>query len=135
MFIPDERGIVGDWLVKLVVGFAVVAVVGYDAGSIAVNYFTLDSGADDVAERVSTTVAAGSPGEFTPDEIVQMALVEVKAEDGGVEGAKVVRKGTTIDESGIVRVRLRRTADTLVVKRISAIKRWARAVGDGQAGT
>ena len=136
MSIRDERGIVADWLVKLVIGFAIFGVIAFDAGSILVNYFTLDSGADDVAIGVSTTVGTSSAASnYTPDEIRELALAEVNAEDGGVDGARVLKEGTDIDEAGVVHIRLRRVADTLIVKRIGAIAKWARATADGQAGT
>lgn len=132
----DERGIIGDWLVKLVIGFAIFGVIAFDAGSILVNIFTLDSHADDVAVAVSTSVGNSSAASnYTAEEIRRLALAEVNAEEGGVEGAKVLKQGTGIDEAGIVRIRLRRVADTLIVKRFSAIAKWARATADGQAGT
>lgn len=136
MSITDERGIVGDWFVKLLIGFAIFGVIAFDAGSILVNYFTLDSGADDVAVAVSTSVGASSrASNYTDEEIRQLALAQVNSEDGGVKGARVLRQGTYIDEAGIVHIRLRRVADTLVVKRIGPISKWARATADGQAGT
>ena len=136
MSIRDERGIVADWLVKLVIGFAIFGVIAFDAGSILVNYFTLDSGADDVAIAVSTTVGtSSSASQYTDQEIRDLAKNEVNAEDGGVDGARVSKDGTEIDDAGVVHIRLRRVADTLVVKRIGAIAKWARATADGQAGT
>lgn len=136
MPITDERGIIADWLVKIAIAMAVVGVIGYDAGSILVNHFTLDSGANDVAIAVSTTVATASNARnFTPDEIYQLAKAEVGSETGGVEGARVLRSGTEIDQSGAVHIRLRRVADTLLVKRIGPISKWARATATGRAGT
>lgn len=136
MSIRDERGIIADWLVKVVVGIAVFGVIAYDAGSILVNHFNLDSGANDVAIAVSTTVGTSSSARnYTDSEIFELAKAEVEAEDGGVEGARVLRVGTRIDETGVVHIRLRRLADTLIVKRIGAMESWARATADGQAGT
>lgn len=137
MSIRSERGIVADWLVKLVIGFAIFGVIAFDAGSILVNYFTLDSGADDIAKSLSVTVAgtAGQTISVNDQEVFLMATEAANAEDGGVEGAKVLRKGTNIDDAGVIHVRLRRTATTLIVKRIGAISKWARATADGQAGT
>lgn len=137
MSMTDQRGIVADWLVKLVIGFAIFGVIAFDAGSILVNYFTLDSGADDVAKSISVTVAgtAGQSISVTDQEVVAMATEEVGAEEGGVDGARVLKKGTHIDEEGVIHVQLRRTASTLLVKRIAAIAKWARATAEGQAGT
>ena len=136
MLIRDERGIIADWFVKVIVGIAVFGVIAFDAGSILVNYFTLDSASDDIAIAVSTTVGSASAARnFTDAEIHELAKAEVEAEVGGIEGARVLRQGTRIDETGIVHIRLRRTADTLIVERIGAIENWARATADGQAGT
>jgi len=136
MFNSDQRGIVADWLVKLVIGFAIFGVIAFEGGSILVNYFTLDSGADEVAVGVSITVgASGTASDYTDQEIRQLALAEVNAEEGGVDGARVLKVGTDIDDTGVVHIRLRRIADTLIVKRIGAIAKWARATADGQAGT
>lgn len=136
MSFRDQRGIVADWLVKLVIGFVVFGVIIFDSGSILVNYFTLDSSAEEVAQDISLTVLnSGGPANFTDEEIFELAKTHVQHEEDGVEGARVLRMGTTIDEIGVVHVRLRRTADTLIVKRIGAIEKWARATADGQAGT
>lgn len=136
MAVTDQRGIIGDWFVKLLIGFAIFGVIAFDVGSVLVNYFTLDSGADDVAVAVSTSVGASSrASNYTDEEIRQLALAQVNSEDGGVKGARVLRQGTYIDEAGIVHIRLRRVADTLIVKRIEPISKWARALADGQAGT
>jgi hypothetical protein len=136
MPIRNQRGIVTDWFVKLLIGFLVFGVIAFDAGSILVNYFTLDSGADDVAIGVSTTVgSSGQATNYTDAEIRELAQVEVEADDGGINSAKVLKEGTHIDEAGIVHIRLRRVANTLIVERISAIAKWARATADGQAGT
>ena len=136
MFIRDERGIVADWLIKIVIGVAVFGVIAYDAGSILVNHFTLDSSSDDIAIAVSVDVGeASGASQFTPDEVWRLATAYVEAEESGVIGARVSKVGTFVDDSGVVHVRLRRTADTLIVKRIGAIEDWARATANGQAGT
>ncbi len=136
MLIRDERGIIGDFFLKVILGLGIFAVVAYDAGSILVNYFTLDSGADDVAVVVSTSVGtSGNAAQYTDEEILQLAKAQVNSEDGGVKDARVLREGTMIDDAGIVHIRLRRVADTLIVSRIGPIARWARATADGQAGT
>ena len=136
MFIRDERGIVADWLIKIVIGLAVFGVIAYDAGSILVNHFTLDSSAEDVAIAVSTDIGpASQANQYTPDEVWRLAKARVEDEEEGVSGARVAKEGTFIDQAGIVYIRLRRTADTLIVRRIGAIEDWARATADGQAGT
>jgi hypothetical protein len=124
-----------DWFVKLAIGFLVLGVIGFDAGSILVNAFTLSSGATDVAIAISTEVASGGVRNFTDAEIFDMAKEAVADPEVGVKDARVVEKGTGIDDDGTVHVRLRRTASTLIVKRIGATEDWAKATADGRSGT
>jgi hypothetical protein len=131
----NERGIIADWLVKVVIGMVVFGVILFDVGAVLVNFFTLDSAADDVAIAVSTDVGAGDVNQFTDQEIFQMVKEVVSSPDNGVEDARVLRRGTGIDDDGVITIRLRRIADTLIVGRIGAIEDWARATTNGRAGT
>ena len=131
----NEQGIIADWLVKLVIGMVVFGVILFDMGAILVNFFTLDSAADDVAVAVSTDVGAGEINQFTDQEILKMVKEVVASPDNGVQDARVLRRGTGIDEEGTITIRLRRVANTLVVGRIGAIEDWAQATTNGRAGT
>jgi hypothetical protein len=131
----NERGIIADWLVKVVIGMVVFGVILFDVGAILVNFFTLDSAADDVAIAVSTDVGAADVNQFTDREIFQMVKEVVASPENGVQDARVVRRGTGIDDDGTIRIRLRRIANTLVVRRIGAIEDWAKATSNGRAGT
>ena len=132
--IDNERGVVVSWLLKMLVGFTIAAIVVFDGGSILVNFFTLDSAADDTAIALSLAI---EPDQFgTNDEEVYLAAKELVAGGTtGAAGAKVVRSGTNVDEEGIIHVKLKRFADTIVIKRIKAIRKWALATGEGQAST
>ncbi len=131
----DESGIIVSWFLKVALILVVIAVVGFDVGSIVVNTVSLSSSAEDVAVAVSVTVADSSATTFSDTQIYDLAVEVVEDETNGVAGARVVRKGTRIDEQGIVHVRLRRRADTLVTRFIGPLKKRAVAVVDGQAGT
>jgi hypothetical protein len=131
----NEQGIIADWLVKFVIGMVVFGVILFDVGAILVNFFTLDSAADDVAVAVSTDVGAGEVTQFTDQEIFKMVKDVVSSPDNGVQDARVLRRGTGIDDEGTITIRLRRVANTLVVSRIGAIEDWARATTNGRAGT
>jgi hypothetical protein len=131
----NEQGIIADWLVKLVIGMFLFGVILFDVGAILVNFFTLDSAADDVAVAVSTDVGAGEDNQFTDQEIFKMVKEVVDSPDNGVQDARVLRRGTGIDDEGTITIRLRRVANTLVVGRIGAIEDWARATTNGRAGT
>jgi hypothetical protein len=120
----DERGMIASWFAKMAIGFIVVGVVLYDGGMILVNFFTLDSRADEIAVEIATGEAPGS---------LSLASVEPQAREAArASGARLI--AVTI-EGNIVHVTLRRKASTLLVGRIGPLEDWTRATADGQAGT
>ena len=122
--VRDERGLIVGWFGKMLVAFIVVGVTIYDGGSILVNFFTLDSRADEIAVELTTGVAPGS---------LSLTSIEPQAREAArASGARLV--SVTI-EGNIVHVTLRRQASTLVVGRIGPLEDWTRATADGQAGT
>jgi hypothetical protein len=131
----DESGIIVSWLVKIVLLLAVIGVVGFDLGSIVVNNVTLDSSAETVAVSVSLIVDEAPAGVLPDTRIYELAVEAVESETEGVTGARVLRKGTEIDDEGIVHIRLRRSADTLLAGRIGPLERYTVATANGQAGT
>ena len=138
----DERGVILSWLIKVLVGLAVAGVILFDAGSIMVNFFGLDSTADDLAVAISTEIGAGArepSGVVTnktckrlnpsaPESVEQEACDLAHDSD-----AKLVR--LEVDSAGVVHVRLRREASTILVGRIGLIDDWGTATANGQAGT
>jgi hypothetical protein len=119
----NEHGFIVDWLVRLAIWFVIVAVVLFDGGSILINFFTLDSTADEIAVQVTTDAMSGS---------LRVDTVQPQAADlAAAAGAELV--GVRV-EGNIAYITLRREADTLVVGRIGWIEDWARATAEGQAG-
>lgn len=115
---------ISGWLIKLAIGFLFVAVVVFDGGSILVNYFTLDSTADEIAVQLTTNMQPGT---------IRVETLQPEAEKlATAAGARLVDLRI---EGNILFVKLRRRADTLVVGRIDPIADWARATTEGQAGT
>jgi hypothetical protein len=112
----------------MVVIFAGVAVLLFDAGSIAVNFFTLDSKADEIAVSLGTSITNRDINPFNTREVTQAA--EEIADDAG---AKLVR--AELAEDGTVTVRIRRTADTIVFGRFNQLRDWVRATADAKAGS
>lgn len=121
-----EHGVVLDWLVRVGIWFVIAGVVLFDAGSIVVNYLSLDGSANDIAVGLSADVDTGQYE--TPAEVEDAA--EVLAEDAD---ARLLR--AEVDSDGILHIRLRRTADTLVVGRIGPIKKWAVLTADAVSTT
>ncbi len=122
----NERGIIASWLVRLVIGFALVGVVIFDGGAIAVNYFGLDSAANEIAVAVSVNVADRS---ISSPQQVEDAARELARE----RSARLIR--AEVDDAGVVHIELRRRADTLIVSRISAIEDWGVANASASSGT
>jgi hypothetical protein len=132
------------WLVKVVVGLAIVGLILFDAGSILANYFGLSSNADDAAVQVSTTLGSLSAAQQASTQtcITKGRRAKAPSPFPWCQEAKTIAKtdsarlvSATVDETGVVHITLRRTAHSLVVSRISAIKKWGRATVEGQSGT
>lgn len=131
----DESGLILGWFLRVGLFLLAIGVVLFDVGSIVVNTVTLSSAAEDVAIAVSIQVDE-LPSSNVPDfEIYELAKEVVADEANGVAGARVIRKGTHIDDSGIIYVRIRRKADTLFTHLIGPLKKHTIAIVDGQAGT
>jgi hypothetical protein len=124
--ISDERGVVVDWLARLILGLAVAGVLVFDSGSLVVNYVGLDSTADDIANILATDISSG-------DLSTQFTLENRAKELAGDAGARVV--GIGIDPQGVLDLRLKRKANTLVVRYIGPLKEWTVATAKARAST
>jgi len=134
-FHTDERGVVVAWLVRVLVGLAILSVILFDAGSIVVNFFSLDGTADEVATAVASDLAIGVEpvpnlqcNRRSRDPLCQKAYATARE-----KGVRI--KSASFDQQGVFHVELKRTADTLIVKRIGAIADWATATASAQAAT
>lgn len=134
-FRRDERGIVTGWIVRIVVGLALLGVVLFDAGAIVVNYFSVDSAADEVALDVVARIGSGE--EVIPNrECMRRAVDSTCRAVYDVAREKDIRiVSARFDADGVFHVTARRTADTLLVGRIGAIEDWATATASAQADT
>ncbi len=122
----NEHGVITDWLLKVVIGVGLTAVVLFDAGSIVVNFFGLDSVASEIAVDVSTQVGTGGLDTQKEIETAAQRLADEK-------GAKLV--SAHVDEEDVLHVKVKRVARTIVVGRIGAIKKWAKATAEGSSST
>lgn len=133
-FHRDERGVIVSWFAKLAVFMVVLGVIVFDAGSIIVNQVSLDSTADEIAIAVSLAVDQGpSITLFTDEEIWRLAKEAAATE--GITKIRILKKGTDVDDEGVVHIRLRRRANTLVAKYIPPLEKYTIATVSGQAGT
>ena len=133
--IRDESGLVVAWLVRILIVLALLGVVLFDAGAIAVNFFTLDGTADEVAVQVSAEAATGAEAipNLECNRRSRVPACELAYSVAKEHGVRVV--SASYDQQGVFHVKLRRTADTLIVGRIGAIEDWGVATATSQAGT
>ena len=132
----EEHGLILNWLLRVGLFLVVAGIVLFDIGSIVVNSISLSGSAEDVAVTVSISISERGGGTIVPDSIIyDMAVDVVESETEGVAGARVLRRGTEIDEEGIVHVRLRRRSETLVAHLIGPLDKYTVSTGNGQAGT
>ena len=120
----DERGVVLTWLLQIVVVLAVISTVLFDAGSLAWNYFGVDSEADEIALELSEKVNSLTAGQLE-DEAKQLSR-----DAGGrlVPGSLKITKDQ-------IELEFKREATTIVVSRIGAIEHWGKASATGTAPT
>lgn len=121
----NERGVIGDWIIKVVLVLGVIGVIVFDIGAIAVNTFGLSSTATDIANEI-----APEPGEVLTQQSVELEAKELAQENG----ARLVK--VTFDRvNHTVAIRIRRQADTLVVGRIGPLEDWTRATAEARFRT
>jgi hypothetical protein len=122
----DERGLILNWLMKILIFMGVVSFALFNAGAIAVNVVGLSSTADDIAVEVSTTLAQGP----------SMQPRELQAEASRLArraGAKLV--GVWVDDSRVLHVKLKRRARVVLIDDIDALRPYIVAKAMGQSGT
>ena len=114
----DERGVIVDWLARTVLVLALVGLVLFDGASSAVNYIGLQGVVDEAAAALSADLT----GSIRPTENQIAEGAAALAEEHGARLLKV-----ELDSQGVVLIKMRRTAQTIFLGRISAAKKWTRA--------
>ena len=122
----NERGVVLEWLARTVLFLVLLSVVLFDGASAAVNYIGLQGVVDETAAAVSADLS----GTNRPT----TAEIAEEAHTLAVEnGARLVK--AEIDSHGVVVIKMRRTAKTLVLGRIAAAKKWVNATAVARFNT
>jgi hypothetical protein len=115
--VRDDCGaIVIGWLTKLVVVFAVVAVIGFDAISIA----STKIGVADDASTAGEVAAANYQTTHNVQSAYNAAVASVAA-----SGTDVVAKTFHVASNGTVTLTTTRTADTVLMKYWGPGRKWA----------
>jgi hypothetical protein len=123
----DERGIVASWLIKVILGIAVIGLVFVEGGSILFAKFSAQDAAETGA-NAGIEALASNPRDCQG--AVDVASAKVHERDPEI---RVVAEKTTCLPGGSFRMRVRKEAATIVVGRISAISDWATVEGDATA--
>ena len=132
----DERGIVSGWLVRIVLGLAVSGVILFDAAALVINYFGLDSTADEMAVALSTQADQIQTGQIINCDVrnpVGPPFCLVAHELANESEATLLEASRAAE--GAITVRVRRTAKTVIVKRVGFLKKYGVARAQGLAGS
>lgn len=122
--LSDERGLLASWAVKLILFLALLGIVIYDGAAIAVNAFQLDTVSDEVALEVSSS--ARDKSLFTLEREAKQAARD--------RDARLVEVKLNADKS-VLRVTIRREANTLLVSRFERTSDWGRMSATGKIST
>ncbi|MCA1824046.1 MAG: hypothetical protein ABR520_10935 [Mycobacteriales bacterium] len=112
----DRGDVLTSWIVKLVVVLVVVGVILFDAISIGVAHVNTT----DQAQQAARTASATWQNTKNVDEAYDAAV-----EFAGEHDATVRRSSFLAYPDGHVTLELRRTARTLIVRRLGFSKKWA----------
>ena len=136
----NDHGVVLNWLVKLLIGVAVGGVILFDAGAITINFFGLDSAADEVANTMATEISSGQVSQSEVQSLgacgkraAATPLCQTIKDLAKEHKARILE--VAVDLKGNLKIRLRRKADTLLVQRIGFIEDWGTATAEGTATT
>ena len=124
----DERGVIASWFARIAITTAVVGVILFDAGSIAVNFFGLDSTADDIAVSVSNVERGLSEG-------ATAATLEGEARALAKEADARLVEFEYSEVDNLITLTIKRKADTIIVGRIGFLEDWGKATAESQAST
>lgn len=122
----DERGsIIMGWLVKIAAVIAIVGVIGFDLMAVATTKMSAADNATNAA-RIGAEAWHDSRGDVQAAYRAALAYAEEKG--GAIDPADFV-----VEANGTVRVKVSKTATTMVFYRVGASKKWTNVVADGTA--
>jgi hypothetical protein len=112
----DRGGIVLGWLTKLIVVLSLVGLIGFDLISLG----TTRLQAEDHAQAAARAAVEAYSGPSTLQAAYDAALAEVVADGDSIEA-----QSFSFAADGTVTLTLHRTAQTLLVRKISALREHA----------
>ena len=132
----DERGVVTGWFVRVLLALAIAGVILFDAAALVINYFGLDSTADEMAVALVTHVDNLQPGQMVNCDARNAVGPPfcMTAHELANESEATLLEASR-DAEGRITVRLRRTAETVLVRRLGFLRKYGVARAQGTAGT
>lgn len=110
----SERGLIGSWVVRIVLWLAIAGLTLFEAGAIIVAMVGVD-GTADVAAREAALEYFRTKNEGD---------ARARAEEAALQGDSVITSFVISADGGSVKVTLRRTAQTRIVHRIGPLKKF-----------
>lgn len=120
----DRGDVVLGWLTKVSVGLAVLGVLGYDGVSVLHTGFNAADAADHAAGNANDSWVAHKD--------VQAAYAAAQA-TASAGGGTVPKQSFAIEADGTVRLQVRETAPTFVLRHIGLLKHFAVVTSAGSA--
>lgn len=120
--IKDERGLITGFVIRMILGFAIMGVVLFDLGAVAVNIFSVDQNATTVAEGIIEQIATNDLDVSRPRQVRREARRLAKVEGATLIDIEASRSAVTVE--------LEKEAPTLILKRISAFRDWGVATAE-----
>ena len=112
----DRGDVVLGWLTKLVIGFAVVGVLGFDLVAIGAARFQAEDHAQAAVRAAHESYRSGGKD-------LQKAYEAALADAAG-HGDTVEPRSFTIAPDGTITLTLHRGAATMLVKRVAPLRSW-----------
>ncbi|MGL5829270.1 MAG: hypothetical protein ACRC0L_06845, partial [Angustibacter sp.] len=123
---PERGDIVLGWLTKVVVSLALAGVIFFDAISVVTTRLAVE---DDAAAAARAATDSWDSAKSVPQALEQARLSATESSSANV----LVEGSFRIAQDGSVTLSLRRTAKTMIVRRVSAIESWGKITRSGQS--
>ncbi len=122
----DDGGVVIGWLTRVVITFAVIGVLLFDAISVGTTSTSVADQGSTAAQEASTTWNTSHDIQKAYDAAVASAIAADPLNE-------VTTKGFSVDPDGTVHLVIWRTAPTLVISKWSRTAGWARVHSKAEA--
>lgn len=122
---PDRGGIVLGWLARITITLSLLGLAGFEVLSIAVTHVTIQ----DIGSQSADAALTSLQQQQTPQQAYQAAAAVAEG-----QGATIPARSFRVNTDGTVSFQLHKTAPTLVLYRISLLRKYAEVTWPVTAG-